>query len=117
MKKRKIYKIASVGVLFLLLPFISGLLLYKFNVIGPYPTIVKMVLIGIGAVYWSFIAPLYKSYAIRKIKTKEEYFIWKKLSVNLLLIWPDSFIGNKWEFWNDEKRYYYDLKCDELGVK
>lgn len=117
MKKNKIYKIAFIGVVFLLLPFILGLLLYKFNVIGPYPFIIKIVWIGLGAVYWSFIAPLYKSYAIKRIKTKEEYFLWKKLSINLLLIWPDSFIGSKWEFWNDEKLYYYNLKCKELGVK
>lgn len=117
MEKRKIYIIVFIGVLFLLLPFILGLLLYKLKVIGPYQFIIKMIFIGVGAVYWSFISPLYKSYAIKKIKSKEEYFLWKKLSVNLLLIWPDSFIGNKWEFWNDEKRYYYDLKCEELGIK
>lgn len=105
------------GVLLILLPFVIGLLLYKFSVIGPYPLVLQLTFIAIGFLYWSILAPWYKFYAIKKIKNKKEYFLWKRLSVNLLLIWPDNFIGNKYELWNDKNLNLYNLKRKEIGLE
>lgn len=117
MNRREVYKIVMVGCAVILTPFLVALVYSLYFSIGAVPLIAKLSLLGVGFFYWAFMAPWYKTYAIDKLNTKEEYFLWKRLSVHCLLLWPDSFFGTKYEMWDDEKYDAYKSKVENLGVK
>lgn len=117
MNKKEVYKIVLVGGVVILTPFILALIYFLYFSTGAVPLIAKLSLLIVGYFYWAFMAPWYKTYAIDKLNTKEEFFLWKRLSVNFLLLWPDNFVGTKYEIWNDEKYAYYKSKLERFGVK
>lgn len=70
----------------------------------------------IGYLYWPFMAPWYRMYSIEKLENKEKYYLWKKLSTNYMILWPDNFIWTKYELWNDKRYNNYKSKLRNLGV-
>jgi len=65
-------------------------------------------------IYWSFMSVWYRTYSIKQIENKTEYYQWKKISVHSLLLWPDNFILTRTELWDDKKSSEYQKKVSDL---
>ena len=114
MKKSKVIQIVFIGNIVLNLPFVLSII-YLFSFVTPNNKIPFLIgLFILGAFYWSYMAAWYRSYSIKKMNTKKEFFYWKKLSVYSLLLWPDNFILTRTEFWNDESYQSYMKTKNEL---
>lgn len=114
MKKNKIFKIVLIGNLTINLPFILSIIfLFTFVSENNY-TPFLIGLFTLGYFYWSYMAPWYRKYSIKELKSKQEFFYWKKLSVGSLLLWPENFILTKTEFWVDQSFEDYQQKIKDL---
>ena len=117
MDKNKLYKIVVLGFISINFPMFLGLGLV-FIISEMERLLDNLILLSVLCFfYWCYISSWYRYYSIFKIKTKEEYFFWKALSINALLLWPDNFILTKLEYWNDEKFEIYKARKKELGFK
>jgi hypothetical protein len=115
MKNSKIYKIVLIGIFAINLPFIlSVVYLYAFVTVGNRINFLVGLFL-LGYCYWSFIAPWYRKFSIKKINNKNEYHLWKKLSIYTMLLWPESFLLNQTEFWNDKNFQLYKNKIESLS--
>ncbi len=107
----KVLKLITFGHIVLSIPFIAGIFTYyKYSLGYEY----LMIFFIIGFLYWSLVAPAYKSFCIKKISNKSDYFKWKRLSVKTLLFWPDNFLLTKLEFWDEEKFLEYSKKINNI---
>lgn len=102
MQTTHILKTVLVGNLVMNTPFILAIayVLFFRSLVDQIGTL--FLILALGAIYWSFMSSWYRRYSIEKLDSKKEFMLWKKWSVNSLLLWPDNFILNKMEFWNDE---------------
>ncbi|MBA3987225.1 MAG: hypothetical protein H0X63_11790 [Flavobacteriales bacterium] len=115
MEKIKIYKIACIGNLAINLPFFLSII-YLFNYVDVNNKIPFLIgLFILGFFYWSYMATWYRKFSINRLKNKNEFFYWKKLSVYTLLLWPENFILTKTEFWEDESFQIYQKKVKKLA--
>lgn len=114
MKKSKIIQLVLLGNLVINTPFIIGIIHYfsHFSTINHSKYLVYFTIVGF--LYWSYLIPKYRFYSIQKITNKKEYFYWKTMSINTLLLWPDNFLFTKLEFWNDEMFFEYSTKRDAI---
>ncbi|WP_194851855.1 hypothetical protein [Nonlabens antarcticus] len=113
MRIMKIVKIVLLGNLVMNTPFILSFI-YINNYSHSNYMVSLAAMFVIGYLYWSMMAPWYRKYSIVKLKSKNEFFLWKKLSVYSLLLWPDNFILNKTELWDDENYDTYQKKLTSL---
>lgn len=112
MKKNKIFKIVFIGNLAINLPFILGII--YFFIFNNSSISFLVALFTLGYFYWSYMAAWYRAYSINRLNSKQEFFYWKKLSINSLLLWPENFILTKTEFWVDQSFEDYQQKKKEL---
>ncbi len=107
----KVLKLITFGHIVLSAPFIAGIFAYyKYSLGYEY----LMIFFIIGFLYWSLVTPAYKSFCLKKISNKSDYFKWKKLSINTLLFWPDNFLLTQLEFWDEGKYLEYCRKRNIL---
>jgi hypothetical protein len=108
----KIYKLIVYGHILLSVPFIILLAVFYIN-----PTFTSDFLIiftFVGFLFWSGATPIYKSYCIKKINNQSEYFMWKRICTNTLLFWPNNFLFNQLEFWNEKRLIEYNSKVKSI---
>lgn len=114
MSRFKLLKIIILGNIVINLPI---LLMFYYLIYSTHVNITAGTLVIfsiLGWLYWGLLAPMYRVQSIKHLENKEEYFIWKKWSVYTLLLWPDNFIANKCEIWDDRKNYEYKESRDRI---
>lgn len=107
MQKYKLKKLVIIGNLIINFPLILIAIYIFFNINEVQNLYNLYLMILTYIIYWSFMVPHYKYICIKKILNKDEYYYWKKLSVNSFILCPDNFIFTKIEFWNDKKFMEY----------
>ncbi len=117
MNKFKIIKLVLFGNIIISLPIILIAFYLNFYVSIENRLYYLFITLIISIFYWSYMVALYKSFSIKRVLNKAEYFYWKKLSINTLLFWPDNFLLTKLEYWDEEKYIEYkNRKSLLLGI-
>ncbi len=114
MKSIKIFKLVLLGFLILNIPIIVGFLFCYYYVDANNQIYFLLLLSIVGFFYWSFAASWYRLHSINNISTPNEYFLWKKLTINFALLWPDNFLLTKFEFWDDSNHFKYINKLNKI---
>lgn len=114
MEKYKLKKLVIIGNIIINFPLvlITIYIYFKINELKSLYNIYLMIILYI--MYWSLMVPHYKYICIKKILNKEEYFYWKKLSINSFILCPDNFLFTKIEFWNDKKFIEYNKIINKI---
>lgn len=108
----KIYKLILIGHLILSFPIIGILILYY--TLPNFSTDFLLLSIICFYIFWCGVIPYYKTFVIKRLSNKLEYYQWKSISIKTGLFWPDNFILTTLEFWNEKRFREYKVIRNEL---
>lgn len=100
MNKLKIIKIVIIGSLLINLPFIFGIIYIFINTKVKDYLFYTLILSSFMLFYWSYFAPLYKYYSIKKLENNSEFEYWFKISVRGIILCPKNSYFERLECWN-----------------